>query len=176
MRTLVMLLAASLFVASDALAQGNGQVEIGTALGMTLELPDEGDTEVAVGLPGAGTLIGLPSMYATFFASPAVMVEPQLYFLWNSAAEEAILSGILQFGYLFSSDSESSPYVGLNGGGFFFTEEGASNSGTLGACVGYRTQFASAAAFRVEVVFRRWLAESYKLNELSLRLGLGAVF
>ena len=104
------------------------------------------------------------------------MVEPQLYFLLNSAADDALFSGILQVGYLFKPESKASPYVGLNGGGFFYTQEGAENSGTLGVGLGYRTQFASGAAFRAEVVIRRWLFERYKLNELSLRLGLGAVF
>lgn len=176
MRTLVMALVAILFVSTAALAQGKSQVEVGTALGMTLEIPDDGDTEVTVGLPGAGTLIGLPSVYVTFLATPAVMIEPQFYFIWNSAADAALISGILQVGYLFMPESKASPYLGLNGGGFFMTEEGSNNSASVGLSVGYRTQFASGAAFRAEAGFRRWLSESYKLNELSLRLGLGAVF
>ena len=175
MRTVVTLLALSALISSNSFAQDKRFVEVGTAFGVTLSIPDDGDTEVFAGVPGAGTFIGFPSLYATFFATPALMIEPQLYFYYSSLDEEALISPMLQLGYLFKPEANASPYVAINGGGFFFTEGGASNSGAVGAAVGYRFSLSSGAAFRTELLYRRWLGEYWEFSDLSLRLGLGAV-
>lgn len=176
MRTSLTLLVTSAFLSSAALAQQEKDVEIGTALGVTLTIPRGGDAELFAGVPGAGTLLGAPSIYATFFPSPTVMVEPQLAFEYNSLGEEAVISPMLQLGYLFTPDANASGYVAANGGGFFRTESGAANSASLGAGIGYRTKVSTGAAFRIELLYRRWLADSYKLNDISLRFAFGAVF
>ena len=175
MRTSAMLLTASALLATAALAQEPG-VEIGAAFGVTLTIPEGGDAEMFAGVPGAGTLLGLPSLYATFFPSPSYMVEPQLAFEYNSLTEGAVISPMLQLGYLFTPGAKASGYAAVNGGGFFRTESGASNSGSIGAGFGYRVRVSSGAAFRMEALYRRWLGESYKLSDVVLRFAFGAVF
>ena len=176
MRTSMILLAATALGSSAMLAQEKSEVEIGTALGVTLTIPDDGDAELFAGVPGAGTLLGAPSIYATLFPSPSVMLEPQLWFEYNSIGEEVVISPMLQLGHLMTPDTQGSGYVAFNVGGLFRTRSGAANSASLGAGIGYRTRVTSGAAFRVELLYRRWLGESYKLNDLSLRFAFGAVF
>jgi len=176
MRTSTMLLAASALLAQTARAQNKTDVEIGTALGVTFTLPAGGDIEVFAGVPGAGTLLGAPSLYLTFFPSPAFMVEPQLALEFNTLSDQATISPMLQIGYLFAPDAKGSGYVAFNGGGLYRTESAAASSASLGAGFGYRVKVSTGAAFRTEVLYRRWLSERYKLNDVSVRFAFGAIF
>ncbi len=174
MRIVAVLLAAILLMSPAALAQEETKVEVGTTLGLTLAIPDDGDTEVFAGIPGGGTFVGQPSIYVTVFAGPSLMIEPQIYFIWNSAVEDALISGMIQVGYLLKPDAMASPYVAAHVGGLFITGDG-SDSGAAGVAAGYRVGISEGAAFRVEGKYRRWLADNFDLNEVSFVLGLGVV-
>src|SRR2546428_4718763 len=69
--------------AATAAAQEKKQsVEIGTSLGVTV-LSQSGETFTTVGVPvaqGPVPLFGQATLYATIFATPSVMIEPQLSF------------------------------------------------------------------------------------------------
>ena len=160
-------------VASPALAQGGGGIEIGTSLGMTVEFPSGGNTSVSIGVP-SGAFAGLGSMYMTVFAGQSWMIEPQVFLNYNSEAEEALFSGMLQIGYLFDPEAGTSPYVAVHGG--FLHLGSDSDSPAFGGAVGVRNKIVGgAAAIRGELRYRAYPDESIDLNELAFSLGIGVV-
>ena len=173
MRKLVLILATAAFVAQAAGAQDGSGVELGTTLGATLSIPAEGDATVFIGVPGAGTLAGFPSLYLTLFPSPSFMVEPQVYFLFISNDSDIIFSGMMQLGYLFTPQRTGSLYAAAHGG--FYTVTDGIDTGALGASIGYRALIGDAAAWRIEGRYRRWLCETCKLNDVSVVFGIGLI-
>lgn len=172
MRIPVLLLAASLLVAVAAPAQEGDKVEVGTTAGVTLAV--NGDSEFFVGIPGTGSVLLAPTIYATIFASPALMIEPQLLFWYSGAAEEAIFSGFLQAGYLFTPLTPGSFYVAATGG--WVNLGGDIKSAIAGGGGGYRFHVGDGAAVRLEARYRRWLCDGCSLNEITFAIGAGAVF
>jgi hypothetical protein len=174
-----------LFLTAPALAQDGPKAEIGTGLGLTVLVPDEGDAITIFGIPGAGTgslpAIVAPVVYATVFATPQLMVEPQLHLSVISGGDETLFSVAFmgQLGYLFTPEKTGSPYTAVHGGilavdlgGFSDTE----TSGAVGLGVGYRFEIGSGAAMRVEARYRRWFGNVFrKTNDIALVFGIGAV-
>ena len=78
MRRMSALLVVGLLAPGITLAQNQPVAEIGTNLGVTIQNAS-GNTLTLVGVPGEG-ILGQSTLYATFFAGEAVMVEPQLAF------------------------------------------------------------------------------------------------
>jgi len=173
MRKAALILAMSAFVAQTTAAQDRPGVELGTTLGATLSIPEEGDAILFIGVPGAGTLLSFPNLYLTLFPSPSFMVEPQVYFLFESDDSDIIFSGMMQLGYLFSPQRSGSLFAAAHGG--FYTITDGVDTGALGASFGYRTLLGEGAALRVEGRYRRWLCENCKLNDVSLVLGIGVI-
>ncbi|UCF41583.1 MAG: hypothetical protein JSW43_04425 [Gemmatimonadota bacterium] len=172
MRVLTLLLVLSLAAAPLAHAQ-KGSIEIGTKAGVSLAIPGGGDTEVYIALPGTGALV-LPSIYATFWATPALMIEPQVLFSWNSATEEAWFSGVLQGGWMFSPQKRNSAYVAADFG--WLTLGGDIESALAGGGAGYRFRVGDGAGLRLEALYRRWLCDGCDLNEIIFAFGGGVVF
>lgn len=77
--TVVGLVMVAALTSELAIAQDTPGVEIGTSAGVTI-ISAFGDSETHVGIPGGvGPLTTFsPILYATFFATPSVMVEPQI--------------------------------------------------------------------------------------------------
>lgn len=173
------------FLTASAMAQNRPKAEIGTGLGLTVLAPDDGDAITVFGIPGAGTgslpAVVAPVVYATVFATPQLMVEPQLHLSVISDGEETFFSVAFmgQFGYLFTPERTGSPYaavhfgiLAVDAGGFSDTE----TSGTAGFGVGYRFQIGSGAAVRLEGRYRRWGGNVFdNLNDIALVIGIGAV-
>ncbi len=173
MRIITLLLALSLCAAPLAQAQ-KGSVEVGTRAGMSIAIPDDGDAEVFVAIPGTGALVVLPSIYTTFWATPSLMIEPQVLFQWNSASEEAWFSGVLQGGWMFTPEKSNSVYVAADVG--WLTLGGDVESALVGGGAGYRFRLGESGALRAEGVYRRWLCETCDLHEIIFSFGGGVVF
>ncbi|UCG86503.1 MAG: hypothetical protein JSW71_21825 [Gemmatimonadota bacterium] len=173
MRKAIFILAMAVFVARAAEAQDRPGVELGTTLGGTLSLPDDGDATVFLGVPGAGTLLAFPNLYVTLFPSPSFMVEPQVYFWFESEDSNVIFSGMMQLGYLFTPQRSGSLYAAAHGG--YYTITDGVDTGALGASFGYRALVGEGAALRVEGRFRRWLCEDCQLSDVSVVLGIGII-
>jgi hypothetical protein len=172
MRSLTILCAAALLVCAPALAQQD-KFEIGTKAGISVAIPDEGDAEVFIGVPGTGSFLFLPSLYATFFMGKSLMIEPQILFQFNSATDDATFTGIIQGGYMFSGEPNSF-YAALNVG--WAALEGSAESALVGGGAGYRFKFNDALGFRVEALYRRWLCSGCDLGEVITSFGVGAAF
>ena len=173
MRKAILILAMATLVVQATAAQDRPGVELGATLGATLSIPEEGDATLFVGVPGGGTLLAFPSLYLTLFASPSFMVEPQVYFFFESDDSNIMFSGMMQLGYLFTPQRSGSLYAAAHGG--FYTITDGIDTGALGASFGYRTLLGEGAALRLEGRFRRWLCETCKLNDVSLVLGIGVI-
>lgn len=158
-----------------AAAQERPVVEIGTRMGATIEAAG-GQTLTYFGVPGAG-IMAQPAIYATFFTSDDMMVEPEIAFLHATSGGSTYTSfgAFVSAGPRFPSSDETGPYtlgsVGLqavSGGGSSHAEA------AIGARAGYRFVVDHALALRLDVGYRRWLGSSH-LNEITIGLGLGAV-
>src|SRR5437867_12113693 len=167
--------------AHTTMAQAKASAEIGTLVGVTvLSASGGGGTLTHVGIPGDGVQAS-PTIYATFFASPAVMIEPQAAFSLLSSGGSTLTSfGVaLQAGYLFTPSQPGSAYVAANG--TFQTVSlsggGGSVSGPgLGGALGYRFKVKNNVAIRLDGRYRRWFSDYSDLNEIGFGLGLGATF
>jgi hypothetical protein len=154
--------------------------EVGTSLGLTI-LSAPGTRGVTqFGLPGEG-IQASPTLYATFFTSPSVMIEPQIAFslLAGSGNTVTSLGLAVQVGYLFSPAQSGSAYLAANAA--FQTVNLSSGFGSasgpgFGAALGYRFKVRNNVAIRVDGRYRRWFSDYQDLNEIGLGLGLGALF
>ena len=113
MRTIIILATVASVASSTVMAQQT-KVEVGTKAGATLAWNDGGDKEIFVGLPGTGSVLFLPSIYVTWFPSPAFMVEPQVLFQYNSVEDDVTLMGALQLGYQLAVSGATSFYPAVN--------------------------------------------------------------
>lgn len=164
---------ALLVLAAPLHGQEPTSIEIGTHVGATVAFGG-GATSWSAGIPAPGTAIPLawPALYATFFATPQLMVEPQVGFGWNDDIGEATVLANLALGWLANPLATASPYFGVNGG--WTTWYGDVKSGLLGAHVGMRTLVKQHLSIRFEGRYRRWLCSGCDLNEAALTIGLGA--
>jgi hypothetical protein len=152
-------------------AESGGSVEIGTSLGMTFE--SDGNLSLSIGVP-SGAFLGLGSMYMTVFASQNWMIEPQVLLNYNTSADEALFSGMLQLGYLVDPEAGSSPYLTVHGGYFHLGND--LSSPAFGIGMGIRNKIVGgAAAIRGEARFRDYTDRAFDLRELSLLVALGVV-
>jgi hypothetical protein len=176
MRRLTSLLAALSLAGSLAAAQSNPSSEVGTLVGVTI-LSRSGNSVTHFGIPGDG-IQASPILYATFFVTPSVMVEPQVAFTYLSSNGSHLTALAIagQFGYLFSPGKSGSPYVAANLA-FQSLSNGSSVSGPgAGAAVGYRFKVKNSLAIRLDARYRLWFSDFKDLNEIGFGLGLGATF
>lgn len=181
MRTVASLLGAGLLVLMTGPlgAQSKPSAEIGTSLGVTI-LSSSGNTVTSVGVPadaGPVPVFARPTIYATIFASPSVMIEPQVSFASISGSGNSLTMAHLgvQLGYLFTPAARNSPYVGANAA-FQSISAGATANGLgLGGAVGYRVRVGAGFAVRFEGRYRRWLNDYDGINEFGLAIGLGGI-
>src|SRR5437016_14432461 len=101
--------------ATVAAQEKKQSVEIGTSLGVTVLSPSS-ETFTTVGAPvaqGPVPLFGQATLYATIFATPSVMIEPQLSFshLSGGGSSLTLIGGAANIGYLFTATERASPYV-----------------------------------------------------------------
>ena len=175
----------ALFLAGAVAAQGKPSAkpspEVGTMAGVTIVSQSGFSTTTHFGIPGGIGPVSTfsPMLYATFFASPSVMVEPQVAFSTTSGGGESatFFTFIGQIGYLFNPNASGSAYVAANGA----FETANAGAGTVsgpgfGAALGYRFKVKSSLAMRLDGRYRRWFSDFKDVNEIGFSLGLGALF
>src|SRR5256885_11322518 len=118
---------------ASAAQEKKQSAEIGTSLGVTV-LSQSGETFTTVGAPvaqGPVPLFGQATLYATIFATPSVMIEPQLSFshLSGGGSSLTLIGGGGKIRFLFTATGGAVPYAaaGLGVG---------DPAGALGAGVG----------------------------------------
>lgn len=160
---------------SLAVAQGRPIVEIGTRLGATIQHVT-GSTLTEISVPGAG-ILGQPTIYATFFATPEVFVEPDVAFnvITGGGSTVTTFGGSANIGYLIpTATPDAAPFVAASGALQHISGGGTSSTeGAVGGRVGYRFVVQSSFAVRLEAGYRRWF--SSHVNEITIGLGLGGI-
>lgn len=171
---LTRILLAMLLLPAVAAAQEPPVAEIGTNFGLVVQ-SGGGNTLTHFGVPGQG-ILGQPTVYATFFAAEAFMVEPQLALNILSGGGTTVTTMGLggQVGYLFDGPVVNSPFAAgslqfqsISGGG------NSTNDVALGGVVGYRIVVGSTVAVRLEAGYHRWFDNH--LNEFSFGVGFGGL-
>ena len=160
---------------SLAVAQQRPIVEIGTSLGATIQHVS-GSTLTVFGVPGAG-ILAQPTLYAMFFATPEVFVEPDVAFnlVTGGGSTYTTLGASASLGYLIPSTTNAAPFVAANVGLQAVSGGGSSHTeAAVGGRVGYRFVVQSSFAVRLEAGYRRWLGSSH-INEITIGIGLGAI-
>ena len=176
MRRISMIISTLSLAGTLAAAQSRTTIEVGTLIGVTI-LSQSGTSVTHIGIPGDG-IQASPTLYASFFVTPSLFVEPQLAFTTISSSGSHLTSIAFagQVGYLFTPDASGSGYVAANAA-FHSISDGGSVSGTgVGAAVGYRFKVKNSLAIRVDGRYRRWFSDFKDLNEIGIGLGLGATF
>ena len=183
MRSIFAVIAALSVAGSTAAAQGKPSAEVGTSLGVTILTQSGANSVTHVGIPAsAGPAATLsPMVYASIFASPSVIVEPQVSFSSTSTGGETFTLFLFaaQVGYLFTPSQSSSPYVAVSGAFQTVSPGGgtpSSNGPGFGGEVGYRFKVKSSVALRVDGRYRRWFSDFKDVNEIGFAFGLGAIF
>ncbi len=151
--------------------------EVGTLVGVTI-LSQTGFPSVThIGIPGDG-IQASPTLYATFFATPSLMVEPQISFTHISGGGSTLSAfGFAgQFGYLFTPTTSGSPYVAVNVAYQTISDGTSINGEGVGGVLGYRFKVKNSLAIRFDARYRRWFSDFKDLNEIGFGLGLGATF
>src|SRR2546430_12932334 len=140
--------------ATVAAQEKKQSVEVGTSLGVTV-LSQSGETFTTVGAPvaqGPVPLCGRATLYATIFATPSVMIEPQLSFshLSGGGSSLTLIGGAANIGYLFMATERASPYVAASPGVESLSGDLGSAAGVgLGGRVGDRLRAGGRLALRV---------------------------
>jgi outer membrane protein with beta-barrel domain len=169
-------------VAAQA-AQAKPTAEIGTSVGVTIVSQTGTPTDTHIGIPGGvGPLSTFsPLLYASFFASPSLMVEPQVSFSSTSGGGTTVTFFLiaLQVAQLFTPNEKGSAYVAANGAFQTFSPGGTATSLTgpgVGGELGYRFKVKNSLAIRLNARYRRWFLDFKNVNEIGFGLGLGAIF
>lgn len=181
MRTAAPQLALICLAATAAAAQQKqASAEIGTSLGVTI-ISASGGSITTVGIPvdaGPLPLLARPAIYASIFATPSVMVEPQVAFANISGGSGDDFTFVLvgaQVAYLFRPAQRTSAYVGANAAFQQVSGVGTLNGLGVGGALGYRFRVGSGFAVRLEGRYRRWLNDYDGLNEIGFAIGLGGI-
>src|SRR2546428_2035225 len=174
MRIGTALLCLSCSAATAAAQEKKQSVEIGTSLGVTV-LSQSGGTFTTVGAPvaeGRIPLFGQATLYATIFATPSVMIEPQLSFshLSGGGSSLTLIGGAANIGYLFTATERASPYVAASLGVESLSGDlGAASGVGLGGSGGYRPRARAGLALRVEGPHRPRLGGFHRLDQVGVR-------
>lgn len=169
MRALLTTTILAALAAGPTVAQTPTKLEVGTHLGGTIAF--NGGTEFQFGIPAPTSFLAGPALYVSVFATPNLMIEPQIAFNWNSLVDDVLLNGVLQLGYLLAPTSPSSVYFTVHGG--WTTIYGEAESGLVGGGLGVRFLIKDRLAIRTEARYRRWTCSGCDLNEVGLQIGLG---
>jgi hypothetical protein len=154
-------------LAPAALARAEGPtVEIGTSLVGLSVTAYRGETTSFVGVPA--------TLYGSFFATPRLVLEPQIGFHAMSAGSRSdhLLIGTFQVAFLFRGPRRHSPYVlgdATAARNSYTTDE---TNLAIGAGVGYRVPV-RALAIRVELKYRRYVRP--EADAVSVIVALGYV-
>jgi hypothetical protein len=155
----------------------NRKAEIGVGIVGLSVYSQEGETITVLGAPNT-TFVAPASVYASFFVTPRLALEPQLGVLYVSQDGESyhIATFAGQVGYFFKGRERPSPYV--FGRGSFTNVGGDDDSDTgssFGGGLGYRFPVGGRALLRLEGRFDHRLEDDFNsdANTFSVSLSLG---
>ena len=158
-------------------AQALPKVEIGTQAGLSI-LRSDGDNLTTVSIPGGG-FAGMSAVYATFFPSSNVALEPRLSFNRVSDGDFSLtVAGLdARLKVLVNGALEDSFY--LYGAGSVLrtsSDDDSESDFAAGAGIGFRKLATDHLAVNFEGGYRRWFIDGDEsLNEFTLSVGVGAV-
>jgi len=187
-RSLVLAVAAVGVLAGGARAQRRGAApaypvaEIGTQAIGIVRLSQGGYSSTHLAIPG-GEVETLPTLYAAFFLSPRLALEPALTYQHHSAGGSSswVGAGLLRLGGYFSGARQDSPFLYGELGVLSSDDSGQSDivrresHAGFGLGGGYRWLVSDGRlALRLEGRARRWTTDP-DLTELGLALAGGVV-
>jgi hypothetical protein len=171
---------AVIILAPGALRSGepeNRKAEIGVGIVGLSVYSQEGETITTLGVPNA-TFFTPAAVYASFFVTPKLALEPQLGVVYfsgdDSSFHVATFAG--QVDYFFKGKERPSPYV--FGRGSFTNAGGEGDSDTtssFGGGLGYRIPVGGRALLRLEGRFDHRLEGDFDsgANTFSVSVSLG---
>jgi hypothetical protein len=176
MRIIAAFLTLTCFAAAASPAQAKQSVEIGTSLGVTI-YSGSGPSATVIGVPAGLGPAAQPSIYATFFATPSVMIEPQmsLAHISSSGSSTTMFDMGAQLGYLVTPAERGSPYVAANVAYQTISDFSSFHGFGVGGALGYRARVGRGFAVRLEARYRHWMGDFDGLNEIGFGIGLGGI-
>ena len=174
--TATFLVLTGLAAATGAAQAKQSEVEIGTSVGVTI-LSRSGTSATVIGIPAGVGPVAQPSIYATFFPTPSVMIEPQLGLthVSSSGSSATMVDLGAQLGYLVTPAERGSAYVAANVGWQSISDFGSIHGVGVGGALGYRARVGRGAAVRFEARYRHWMGDFDGLNEIGFGIGLGGI-
>jgi len=168
----VLLVLGILAIPSYAAAQPKAEVG-GSLAGIMIGLGDNDET--VFGVPSATFGLATPGVYASFFTSPNLAVEPQLGLVVASSGGHSshVLSAAAQVDYFLNGVTENSLY-GLVAAGVLDVSGDTSSPKSLSFGAGYRMPVGGRLVFRVDGRFSHFTAGAG--NALSFGLSIGGLF
>ncbi len=167
---------ALLAVTSPAAAQGIRRVEVGASLvNLMIVFPEQGDRSVLFGIPSGSYGLLSPSVYAAFFATPQVAIEPQAGLLIVSTAGTTnhVVNIAGQVDYFLNGSDVSSPYV-FGTVGLVMISNSDTTPKQIGGGAGYRILVGDRLVLRIDGRYTHFTAGEG--NALGFNLSLGGIF
>ena len=156
---------------------GNRKAEIGVGIVGVSVYTQEGETITTLGIPN-GTFFTPAAVYASFFVSPRLALEPQLGLVYFSGGDSSIHIATFagQVDYFFKGKERPSPYV--FGRGSLLTAGGEDESDTswsAGGGLGYRIPLGGRALLRFEGRYDHRFAQEFDSGAdiFSVTVGIG---
>ncbi len=176
-RSLVVLFLGAAFIGTSSLAQAQPRAEIGASLvSATVDLDEDGVS--TIGVPSGGFGLVNPGVFASFFLTNHVAIEPQLGFIWvsNDGDSEHILNFAGQVDYFIRGTREASPYV-FGSAGVVNISDSDYTPKSYGFGGGYRIPVGDRLTFRVDGRYTRFTSEFGDDDDmLAFTLSIGGIF
>jgi hypothetical protein len=171
-------IAASLMAAvAPASAQSSKGVELGASLmNLSVVKPDGGrSTQTLFGMPSGMLGISGPGVYATFFVSQHIGIEPQaaLWFRSVGANSSHVVNIAGQLDYFTAGHAESSPFIFASVGVIDFSDA-PTNPKTVGAGLGYRKRMGGRLCIRVDGRYNHLTDDGG--NMFAFNVSIGGLF
>lgn len=177
----MVVLAVSLAAALPAGPARAQSTEVGFLSGLSVFTAEGRDALTSFSAPGSGFVLPTGGLYATFFPTPRLAVEPQVGFLVLSSGGNTEWLGSFggQVAYHTRGGARSSPYFGGNASWVRDIDE--DDNFTLGGVVGYRFVLPPGLGLRVEAGYRRWFTggddgfDPVDFNQFTVSVGVGGL-
>jgi len=153
------------------------KAEVGVGLAGFSVISQQDDTTTVLGVPNGG-FFPTPAVYASFFVTPKLALEPQLGLVYLSGGDSSLHAATLtgQVDYFFKGRETPSPYLLARGSLVDAGGDGDSETRfSFGAGLGYRVPVGGRAVLRFEGRFDRRLARDFDpgVNTFAAAINLG---
>lgn len=171
----VTVLAAALLAATAAPAQAqNNGIEVGTSLASIMIGFGDGSATV-LGLPSGGFGILNPGLYASFFVSPKLAIEPQVgLMVFSSGGNAAHLANVSgQVGYYTRGNRVNTPYF-FGSAGIISATGAPTTPASVSGGAGYRMALGDRLTMRIDGRITHFTEGAG--NAFAITLSLGGIF